>query len=62
MGRRRRVDRDPSFYVRDEGYDNIKIEKWWFRTFWGGGEPSPANNRAYCDETQISDEPINQNI
>lgn len=56
-----RVFRDSPFYAHDANYDDTKITKWWFNTYWGG-ESSPANNKAYFDEMQISDEPINLNI
>lgn len=58
----RKVYERKDWYWRDEGHDEIKLEKWWFATYWGGSEPSPQENRLYFDDMRVSDEPINPSL
>lgn len=43
-----------NFKFRESGYDNIRIEDYWFNLYYGGGWESPSDNYVYFDELKIS--------
>ncbi|WP_202935098.1 polysaccharide lyase [Halorussus amylolyticus] len=49
---------DETYRFRNDGYDDIKIQKYWFTLTYGGSQTSPSDNSAYFSDLTLSPSPL----
>lgn len=53
-----RVFSRTNYRFRNSGYDNIKVQKYWFTLTYGGSWSSPTDNAAYFSDLTLSPSPL----